>query len=852
MESKRETPSVILKLMGLDEVPPQLPVRDMQKVLSEKYLQKVASIGVRKKRSSRQYHSSSMSTDEMDASLDASKVVKTIRRDKNHNPSKGNGEENGVQDMLLDDASYMSDNGKPETLVDGISSFNFETSVNSWRMAEQGNLQPQLKTDNGLLEDVHGEAGLYETFRFSKSQLDQKDETLKSRSVALKANPGKGGNSLKYFSFPCSWRNTFLADGLLKEICYSKIARVYSEMKDRMTMSNNMGFGVENFNSFSEVSEEVSTQTGYVANKVLDTVSSSFFRENEAFANSSDMPKPASNVSVNEIQNNSPFFCSYGSYVGSETKNKTSGQMDFTEKLKVGQRHHVSTHHQLPMISEHGNEARNFSYQSGFSNDKSRRSIGCKVGVNYNIARKVKMARPLCSASFIADNHSTMTNDNLFRKYWGLRKNASGNWPTLNSKYRNINQNDCLEDMNHRSSSEKSLSFSAYFNSNHIEENCINLHKLKKRCYANNMSCKKPMLPQLSRSRPSPTFKDNHLLQETCLMNDEVKNYKHEDSNISKQNSVSPNSSVDWPVSDAKIEVVGKPYIYPTKQQSESIERTDSDSLNHSSYASTQQDTSECQEDSVCSLYSGTEPDSFSSFGEAYEPSPISVLELAFREDISSSSECLKVVGDGGYDSSEVDDEGLGLNVSSDEDCGDESVDDLKGKQELVGSFRAEESRDFSYVVEVLTEAGNANKSLFKDFSTWYSEECPISPSVFEILEKKFGEQQLWKRSERRLLFDRINLGLFKILQPCAYIPTWEKPLSRRLNPETSRDLLEEEMWGLLVAQEKEASKESEDKMVDGEIRWTELVDDIEDIVKEIVQFLIEELASEIVSLENL
>ncbi|KAE9604948.1 hypothetical protein Lal_00036927 [Lupinus albus] len=802
MESKHEAPSIILRLMNLDEVPPQHRVGNTQKVLSEKYMQKVASIGVRKKRSSCQRDSFRMNTDEKEESVDTLKVVKTIKRDEYHNPSKGNWKANGVQQMLLDDASYMSDNGKPETLADAVSSSSFDTSANSWRIVEKGNLQRQQRLGNGLLEDVYREAGLYETFRFSKSHLDLKDETLNSRSAVLKANLGKGGNGLKYFSFPSSCKNSHLADGLLKEIFCPKIRRVYPGMKGRKKMSFHMDFPKDSSKFVSKVSEEVPTRTGNVANKVLDIVPSSFFRRTKAFVNSSDMLKPTSNVSVIETRCNSPSFHSYDSSVVSEVKNKAMKRRDVTEKLQeVGRRRHGSTNYKLHMISERGNGASNFSYQSGFSNGKIKRNIRCKVGVNCSIARKVPMARSLCSPSVIADNHRTMTNDNLFQKYWGLRKNTSANWPTLKSKYRNINKNDCLQDMNHKSGSEKSTAFSSYFSSDHIEENCIGLHKLKKICYRNNLSDKKRMLPQFSRSGPSPTFIDSHILHETSLMNVEVKNYTH----------------------------------------------GDSDSLKHGSYASMQQDTSESKDGSVYSIYSGTEPDSLGSFEEVYEPSPVSVLDLAFREDISSSSECLKDVGDGGYDSSEVDDEGFGLNVSS-----DECVGDFKEKQDFVGLFRAQESRDFSYVVEVLTEAGNSNRSLFTDFSTWHTAECPIiSPSVFENLEKKFGGQKLWKRSERRLLFDRINLGLFEILQPCSYIGKWEKPVSRRLNPEPRHDMIEEEIWGLLVAQEKEARKDSADKMLDGGIRRTELRDDIGVIVKEIVKLLIEELADEIVSLEN-
>ncbi|KAJ1435499.1 hypothetical protein SESBI_05010 [Sesbania bispinosa] len=834
MESKHQTPSVILELMGLDKVPPQHPVRDKQKVLSGNYLQKIASIGVRKKRSSHQHHSLGMSTDEKEESDDVSKVVKTIRRNKHHNPSNGNGKENpylsgtkvnGVPQQLLD----ASVRWKPETLVDTISPFNLETSVNSGRIAEQGSLPLEQKMNNGLQNDMHGEAGLYETFRLSKSQLDLKDETFESRITVLKANPEKRENSLKYFSFPSSCRNPHLADGLLKEIFCPKSTRVYPEMRVRKKMSYHMKFGKQCSRSFSKTSEEVSVQRGSIANKVSDTVSSSVFRGNEAFTKSSDMLDP---VSVNEIQCNSLLSCSDGSHVGYEAKHKTLEQRDVSGKLQ-----------------KVGNGARNLSYQSGFSNDKNRRNIGCKVGLNYSFARKVPMARPLYTASVIADKCETMTRDNLFQKYWGLRKNESANWSTQKSKNQDINQQDYSEDLHLRSSSEKSPSFSTYFISNHTEEDCIGPNKLKKRCYGNDFSADKPMLPHLSSSGPSPAFIDSHILQETRLTNNEVKNNKHEDSNMSKQSVVSPDSLVDCLVSDAKTQVVGWSPNNPTKQQSEStafiLTHGDNDSLSDTFSASTQQDTSEFQEDSLCS---GADKDSLGSFEEAYEPSPISVLNPSFREDNSFSSEC----GAGVYDSSEVDDEGLDLNVSSDEDCGNESIGgDFEEKKEIAGLSRTEESRDFSYVVEVLTEAGISNRSLFTDFSTWHSAECPISPSVFEILEKKFGEQQLWKRSERRLLFDRINFGLSDILQPYLYVPMWEKPVSRRLNGEPSQDMIEEEIWGLLIANEKKASKESGDNMLGGEIRWIELGEDIEDIVREIVKLLIEELANEMVCLEN-
>ncbi|MED6144697.1 hypothetical protein PIB30_017966 [Stylosanthes scabra] len=636
MESTHQPPSVILKLMGLDKVSPCEPVRDKPKVLSEEYLQKVASIGVRKKRSSRQHHSLGKGTDEeMDESEDVSRVVKTIRRDKHHNPTREIGKE---------DPYFLG------------------AKVNQGKLFQK---------------DVHehGEAGLYELLRLPKSQLDMKDETF--NSAILKANSRKEGNGTNGVLLPSSCKYSRLD---------TKNTMEYPEMRETRKISCGDDVGKQSVRSFRKTSNNVSVQVGNATNRVLGTVP--------------------------------------------------------------------------------GDETTTMNKQSGFGNYNIKTNLRCKVDGKHSRARKAGMTRSLGGSSAIADNRRSITEDNLFEKYWRSRK-SSKNLPAQKSTNQSINQNDYSEAMDLRSSDEKSQS-SSFSDDNHIEENCIGLHN-------------------------------------------------------------------------------------PTMQQCESTGLPgDSDALSHSSSASTQQDAPELQEDSLSSLLSGTDPDSLGSSEDSFEPSPVSVLvNPSFGNKTSFN---LKAAGADVYDFSEVDDEGFALNVSSDEECGDKSVTgEYEEKKDLVGSFRSEESRDFSYVVEVLTEAGVLNRSLFTDYSTWHSEECPISTLVFENLEKKFGEQQFWKRSERRLLFDRINVGLLKIMQLCSFVPTWEKPVSRRLRAELSHDMIEEEMWGMLVAQEKKAIKNSADNdMLGGDISWLDLGENIEDIVIEIVKLLIEELAQEMVdSLEN-
>lgn len=79
MESSQSAPSVIARLMGLDELPPQQPVRKPQRVLSECYLQRVASIGVREKR--HKHHPSRMNFEEKKQFKSVFQVAETTKID---------------------------------------------------------------------------------------------------------------------------------------------------------------------------------------------------------------------------------------------------------------------------------------------------------------------------------------------------------------------------------------------------------------------------------------------------------------------------------------------------------------------------------------------------------------------------------------------------------------------------------------------------------------------------------------------------------------------------------------------------------------------------------------------------
>ncbi|XP_050211874.2 uncharacterized protein LOC126662031 [Mercurialis annua] len=253
------------------------------------------------------------------------------------------------------------------------------------------------------------------------------------------------------------------------------------------------------------------------------------------------------------------------------------------------------------------------------------------------------------------------------------------------------------------------------------------------------------------------------------------------------------------------------------------------------------------EEDSISSPYSGTDPESPMSAEEAYRLSPNSVLEPSYKKEITYISDCFKSVKTSLHglqlqlellesEAFETYSEISSIMVSSDEDSEEGSVNDSDEKQNLMHLVKVEESRDFSYMVDVLAEAGFCNTNTQTDYDMWHSREL-ISYCVFESMEKKYGGQISWKRSERKLLFDRINSGLVEILQPSTGLLASTKPLSRRLCFSQGDEMIEEKLWKFLVNQVNES-----EKFFGRDDKWMKLDEDIQIIGREIENSLIDEL----------
>ncbi|XP_030512329.1 uncharacterized protein LOC115726552 isoform X2 [Rhodamnia argentea] len=262
----------------------------------------------------------------------------------------------------------------------------------------------------------------------------------------------------------------------------------------------------------------------------------------------------------------------------------------------------------------------------------------------------------------------------------------------------------------------------------------------------------------------------------------------------------------------------------------------DIDFFSNLSENSIQQDMSTefTEEDSMAVCCSSIEAVSFKSLEDVDQPSPDSVLE---HEEVpfSSSADLFVACSDGTGS-------GDGHNMEWPSQIS-------KEREDLTRSFAVQESSDFHYIVDILIEAGLHGTNLATGLHKWHSLECPISPSVFQALEKRYGEQKSWKRSERRLLFDQINFFLTKFLHSFLGVPAQGIPVSTRIRSSLTRDAIEEVLCEFLVRQVRQLRKESIEQLLENDFKSLDLGDCSDSILVEIERLVIDELVAEVISL---
>ncbi|KAJ6406667.1 hypothetical protein OIU84_010224 [Salix udensis] len=237
---------------------------------------------------------------------------------------------------------------------------------------------------------------------------------------------------------------------------------------------------------------------------------------------------------------------------------------------------------------------------------------------------------------------------------------------------------------------------------------------------------------------------------------------------------------------------------------------------------------------------------------EADQPSPVSVLETPFPDDLSSGSECFESLSAdlNGLRmqlqllrlESEAYEEGPMLISSDEEDIEEGSVGFTEERQITA------ENREFSYIAHVCLDSGINDADPDTFLRTLHSPECPVNPLIFEELEKKYCNHASWPRSERRLLFDRLNIALQMIYQQYANSLPWIGSATMS-SPKWIKYGLKDRLRKLISSQVTKANEDAAaDKILEGESQWLDLREDVDVIGREIERLLTEELVRELVA----
>ncbi|KAL9250198.1 hypothetical protein AKJ16_DCAP14873 [Drosera capensis] len=256
-------------------------------------------------------------------------------------------------------------------------------------------------------------------------------------------------------------------------------------------------------------------------------------------------------------------------------------------------------------------------------------------------------------------------------------------------------------------------------------------------------------------------------------------------------------------------------------------------------------------EDTSSMQYPAAESQLLGAVKEADQPSPNSILEASFEDDLSSDSDCFERVS--------ADLQGLRMQLQllkqetqaynegpipmpCDEDPGEVSSVLLEARRFV----DCDEGRWVSsYFLDVLSHFG------FDDFnhetlgSTCDPVGSLVAPHVFEKLEKKHsGLAETCSRMERRLLFDRISHGVAEILNQASDPHPWTNRRKKTIAPPWDTDMLQVELWGLLKRQEvvKIEMDRTHEGVMESDINWMDLAGEIDGMGKEIEELLFDEL----------
>lgn len=195
-------------------------------------------------------------------------------------------------------------------------------------------------------------------------------------------------------------------------------------------------------------------------------------------------------------------------------------------------------------------------------------------------------------------------------------------------------------------------------------------------------------------------------------------------------------------------------------------------------------------------------------------------------------------------ESLDIDSEQSELIVSDDDDDAVGEGHFTTNAGEILQSFKDEADRDFSYLLDVLIDSGVHGTDLDIVPDPFRSVEYPVQMNVFDNLEKKYNFLVSWPKSERRHLFDLINLELAEIGTAYRNLHPWMKQ-TRTFRPIKSRDDLVEKVWQMVVKNRKELTGNLESFL---ELKWLNWEEEVDMIGMDIQGMLQEDLLEDLVS----
>ncbi|KAK6126060.1 hypothetical protein DH2020_040174 [Rehmannia glutinosa] len=237
--------------------------------------------------------------------------------------------------------------------------------------------------------------------------------------------------------------------------------------------------------------------------------------------------------------------------------------------------------------------------------------------------------------------------------------------------------------------------------------------------------------------------------------------------------------------------------------------------------------------------YLGAELASSESSKVADHASPVSILEVPFTEDVSSSSE--------GYEKARAELNELRmqlqlLKMESEIPIQKDNVANLSWMLSEGNNKSRADGWESSYALDVLIQSGLLEFGFDMFRTKSYSPDCRLDPRLFENLEKKYSDGL---RSERRLLFDRLNSALLEIFQQHVDLCPWVRPKLAGLHYSTWRKERVGDALEKLINQES-VNGQVPERVLDREMQWLDSKGEIDAIGNEIEELLMDDIITEV------